>query len=148
MPHSFDCCRQKNSLQRNFSPNGVQNGDILFEIYQNPDFRHHHLNVHAYDVSVHRPNDLIFHPEVTKKYQIFHYLDFWLLFTSKRVNKQLKYTSKCVLKVFWLSDWAHILRGSIFLGFRAHGTIFEAITAFWNWSLRSPTPQKFCDGQR
>ena len=42
MPPSFDCCRRKNSLQRNFSPNGVQNGDILFEIYQNPDFRHHH----------------------------------------------------------------------------------------------------------
>ena len=68
LPPSFDCCRQKNSLQRNFSPNGVQNGDVLFEIYQNPDFRHHHLNVHAYDVSIHRPNDLIFHPEVTKKY--------------------------------------------------------------------------------
>ena len=68
LPSLFDSCRQKNSLQRNFSPNGVQNGDVLFEIYQNPDFRHHHLNVHAYDVSFHRPNDLIFHPEVTKKY--------------------------------------------------------------------------------
>ena len=31
-----------------------------------------------------------------------------------------------------MSDWAHILRGSIFLGFRAHGTIFEAVTAFWS----------------
>ena len=71
LPSLFDSCRRKNSLQRNFSPNGVKNGDVLFEIYQNPDFRHHHLNVHAFDMSVHRSNDLIFHPGVTKNIKFF-----------------------------------------------------------------------------
>ena len=53
-------------------------------------------------------------------------------FMLQKVNKQLKYTLNPILKVFLLSNWAHILRGWIFLRPGFHETPFEAVEAVWN----------------
>ena len=55
-----------------------------------------------------------------------------IIFICEKVNKQLKYTLNPILKVFLLSNWAHILRGWIFLRPGFHETLFEAVEAVWN----------------
>ena len=46
-----------------------------------------------------------------------------------------------MLKVFLLSNWAHILRGWVFLRPGLHGTLFEAVEAVWNSEVTQGRPR-------